>query len=500
MQLHVDSYELSSGRTTYVDIALNIPTSVLDAHEIYHVVWGTAIVDKVANLHHYVIRPCSQLWPADLNGREISRTAATANGCMRGSWGGWAPGADVVSTPAWAGLPFGRGASIVSFTVNIHYDNPAEQSGIIDSSGIQLWYTPDLRPHTIYTLTTTTISTNPTILVPPGVRRWFLTRECVLNIQDKETEEPAELHLTGVSYHSHLLGREMYTEYWPVGEEDPIDLASAPVWHFDDQGPRNIINWNISLRTGDRLQTTCVMDSSGRSASTMFAEETTDEMCWAKFHGWPSTTNGVTYSCSGSVWSGTLAPTEPGFGLATRHLEAQARNVWDGTSLLTGGNALRLQGQIPNGCTDSGNLCGVIITALSNNPNFTCSDPLSQAREYFGAGAGSSMQQVQDNASMLELCCASSCRLICPEDPACRTGDVTAPEIPEPEELEPEAWADLRVRSLVTCMDGTAMVCSGVSGGDDAKDSSSSSRVGESSALRIVALPWLILIKLAMWA
>lgn len=495
MNLYVDNFELSSARTTYVDIAMNMPASVLDAHEIYHAVWGTAIVDKVANLHHYVIRACSRLWPADLNGREISRSEATANDCMQ--WGGWTPGSDVVSTPAWAGLPFGRGVGIVSFSVNIHYDNPTEQSGIVDSSGFQLWYTPDLRPHKIYQLPAMIVSTNPMILVPPGVRRWFFTRECVLTIQDQATDEPAEVHLTGVTYHAHLLGREMYTEYWPVGDEVPIDLASAPVWHFDDQGTRNIINWNISLRTGDRLQTTCVMDSSGRSESTQFAEETTDEMCWATFFGWPSTTNGVRHSCSGSMWSGTLAPSEPGFGLADRHPEAQARNVWDGTNMLTAGNALRLQGRPPAGCTDSSSMCGFISTRLTTNPNFTCmtrenaSSMLLSLQQDMGSRISASFSE---GTSVLEVCCATFCQLMCSENRTCQTTDTSMPEIPEPEELGPEAWADVRVRSMVTCMT-TATVCSEVSNGDDASSQSSTSRMGESSAARIVALPLLVLVK-----
>jgi hypothetical protein len=366
---------------------------------------------------------------------------------------------------------------------------------------MQLWYTPDLRPHNIDSISTMAVSINPMILVPPGVRRWFLTRQCVLDVRDQETGELAELHLTGVAYHAHLLGREMYAEYWPAGEEDPIDLASAPVWHFDDQSQRNIINWNISLRTGDRLQTTCVMDSSGRSASTQFNEETTDEMCWAKFAGWPSTTNGVDGSCTGSVWSGILAPQEPGFGISARHPEAQARNVWDGTSLVTAGSALRLQGRPPfviDGCTDSARFCGNLIPVLANDPNFTCSGPLS------------GLQRVQDmpnfgdrdmmSSSALELCCATSCQLLC-DDPVCQTGDTSASEIPEPEELGPEAWADLRVRSMVSCGDGAAMVCSGAGGtGDDVKEMSSTSRMGDSSGMHLVTWSWLALIKLAQWA
>jgi len=34
---------------------------------------------------------------------------------------------------------------------------------------------------------------------------------------------------------------------------------------------------------GDHIQSTCVFDSSSRSAATVMGVETTDEMCWASF-------------------------------------------------------------------------------------------------------------------------------------------------------------------------------------------------------------------------
>lgn len=47
---------------------------------------------------------------------------------------------------------------------------------------------------------------------------------------------PETYTITGVWYHAHLLGSEMYATLIP--EDDPtarIDLTSAPVWTFEDQ-------------------------------------------------------------------------------------------------------------------------------------------------------------------------------------------------------------------------------------------------------------------------
>ena len=68
----------------------------------------------------------------------------------------------------------------------------------------------------------------------------------------------------GVHYHAHLFGREMYAEL-RRGNEAPIDLGSADVWHFDDQYLHNLLTKNFTFRSGDRLQMTCVMDSTARA-------------------------------------------------------------------------------------------------------------------------------------------------------------------------------------------------------------------------------------------
>jgi len=458
MSLFIDNYEVSSVRTTYVDIAFNVPTEVLDAHDIYHAVWAEAIVDRVGYLHHYVIRPCAQLWPDHLHGKAIDRRNRSLGDCADYSWGGWAPGSDVLSAPSWAGHPFGRAVGIVSFIANIHYDNPSGQSGIIDNSGVRVWYTPTLRQHHMEAIATTRTSINRDIVIPPGLRRWFLTRECLLDVRDRETGEPAELHLVGVGYHAHLLGREMYTEYWPVGEEVSFDLASARVWHFDDQGQRIILNWNVSLRSGDRLQTTCVMDSSGRSDNTIFGRETTDEMCWAQFSGWPSTPNGIESVCTGSVWSGMFADNEPGFSIATRHPEAEARDVWDGTDLTTAGGPLRLQGRPPvviEDCDDANaRICAVLTGFLANEPNFSCTAPLSDVQAVIEMFGSRPMSSAMLGSSMLDVCCTTACMGLCAEEPQC-TVDNSMPTVPPPQAPVPESWAGLQVRSLHGCGEAT---------------------------------------------
>lgn len=115
-------------------------------------------------------------------------------------------------------------------------------------------------------------------------------------------------HLTchsNLRYHAHLLGREMYTtlirgreEAAPQDQETsevlsepaPLtqDLQSRDFWIFDNQETipldltfvqNDTVLRGTEIRPGDKLQSTCVFDSTHRTEPTNFYLSTYDEMC-----------------------------------------------------------------------------------------------------------------------------------------------------------------------------------------------------------------------------
>jgi hypothetical protein len=113
--------------------------------------------------------------------------------------------------------------------------------------------------------------------------------------------DPGAYRVTAVNYHAHLLGREMYTTLTHAGEEgddgetDVVvdDLQSREFWIFDNQeafpldfnvvenqvGQEERLLRGTEIRPGDRIQTTCVYDSTYRTEPTNFYLSTYDEMC-----------------------------------------------------------------------------------------------------------------------------------------------------------------------------------------------------------------------------
>lgn len=429
VDVRIDGFPIPSGRTTYVDIALNWPDN---SSELFHIVSAHVLLDKKKNLHHFVIRGCSDLFPEELHGKRLPRRDRARNSCGY-FLGGWTPGAHILETLPHVGVPIGSAAGIRALWLNVHYDNPDLESGLLDSSGIRFHYTTSLRPHSARGFNIAQVSFNPIMQIPPGAKRWFLTRTCHLEVTNKTTNEPAEFHIYGVSYHAHLLGREMYAELKRGDQDEFQDLASAASWHFDDQGMQNIGAWNISLRTGDTLQTSCVMDSRPRSTGTFIGTETTDEMCWAMIRGWPLD---VDLQCTGEVWDGQLAQGEPGLGLIQRHPLVDASNVWDGTDAQSGGAIVRIDVSAWS-CADHhllGDQCKLMLFLVSAADD-PCGTDLPGTEAMFGVPF-----------TMLEACCETACETLCPENPRCgQTDQQAAAPLPFSWEgvvlQEPRCWA-----------------------------------------------------------
>jgi hypothetical protein len=320
-QKHVDfvikDYVIPKSKTTYVDIAFNFDDNSSD---IFHAIHGEAIVATPFKLHHYVIRGCVNKFPAALVGREVSNKDKQGLGCDR-EFGGWTPGNQVLWTPPWAGRAIGITSEIVAFVVNVHYDNQNEEEGVVAKDGFRIYYTPTLRPHALNEISFMTISVNPSLKIPAGKKRFFMTRSCQISVNDGDVSARVPVFMIG--YHAHLLGREMYMKL-TFQNGSAMDLSS-PNWHFDDQTAINVLEQHIEVQTGDHVQATCVFDSTGRPGDTVIGKETTDEMCWAKMSTWGTDAA----KCTGHMWMGELADDEAGILTDILHPECRVTKAFD---------------------------------------------------------------------------------------------------------------------------------------------------------------------------
>lgn len=393
MDFKIDNFLIPTKTTTYIDVAWNWRD---DSFPVFHVVKGEAIIVSKKWMHHYVISGCRKRFPEELAEKRISGSESSPYQCNL-NFGQWAPGQRVVETAPWLGIAVGRDAGIVGFLNNVHFNNPDQDVGIHANDGMKLWYTPDLRPEVYYISNMMSISYNPMITIHKGIKRFFMSRECVLKIKDPasnlgprcwgkcgskggacswcgkdaaccregwlDKDGPACKDASGFSEPNHHVcastdpavkagtkaaGARVnlfafgYHAHL-LGSEMYATLTfrngttmdfSQPIWHYDDEVWQFVLQRHVVLESGDKFQSTCIFDSTRADRPTAVGLATYDEMCWSSLSYWPA----YSVKCEGKLWMGNLTDWEDARGIGvTHHFRCKAKASWTMHSLFSGG-------------------------------------------------------------------------------------------------------------------------------------------------------------------
>ena len=116
VEWRVKNYTLPKIETNYVDFVFNFNDV---SQNIFHIVFGEALVDVEWGLHHFVVTGCSQQIEASKEGLPLAGTPEYCN-LQIGGFAGWAPGATLWDMPLSAGVPIGAGVGIVAVYINVH--------------------------------------------------------------------------------------------------------------------------------------------------------------------------------------------------------------------------------------------------------------------------------------------------------------------------------------------------------------------------------------------
>lgn len=160
----------------------------------------------------------------------------------------------------------------------------------------------------------------------PGVGPWaqrLCPATCGLCGSEDNPRNPDEYRISSIHYHAHLLGSEMYATLLQKQVQGPQsvearmvakDLKSREIWHYDDQAAipmdydvlvsntdasnaettgtlsdfaegntittaSTTLRRGVEVKPGDKIQVSCVFDSTARTEPTKFGQSTYDEMC-----------------------------------------------------------------------------------------------------------------------------------------------------------------------------------------------------------------------------
>lgn len=187
----------------------------------------------------------------------------------------WAVGSEGVLLSDHVGLPMGEDYGGANYYVlQVHYDNPKLKKGVVDSSGLRIFYTDQLREIDAGVIMVGS-SVSPNMLIPPG-QEWTTVGICSGDCTEKSFPKDGIRVFQGL-LHSHLLGHSITIRQIRNGRELPIVFQDMN-YDFNYQQER-ILKEEMLILPGDTLIMECGYDSTKRTKPTFGGEGTEQEMC-----------------------------------------------------------------------------------------------------------------------------------------------------------------------------------------------------------------------------
>ncbi|XP_020625361.1 DBH-like monooxygenase protein 1 [Orbicella faveolata] len=236
-------------------------------------------------VHHMLLYECNDTFPdhhLNYTGHCYTRNMPPAIAeCTGGSaMAAWAIGGKEFYFPEKAGFPLGRADSPKVVILEIHYDNPEEKEGLIDSSGMRIYYTKQLRKYDAGILQVGA-GVDYTMLIPPRQRNWqtngFCTKDCSMKAF-KDTKLPnGGINIFAAVLHTHLAGRKTWLRHVRDGVELP-EIVRDDHYDFNFQ-EYHLLRNEVHVKPGDTIINVCIYNTEDRETATVGALATTDEMC-----------------------------------------------------------------------------------------------------------------------------------------------------------------------------------------------------------------------------
>jgi len=186
----------------------------------------------------------------------------------------YAVGGKSFCTPAEAGYRIGK--SQYQFLLQIHYDNPNLNSNFVDSSGVRIHYTKELRPNDAGIMAVG----QQIISIPPKTESYEVVGTCPGACQQQKLDDTG-IKIFSFALHAHQLGRQIWTELLPNSDESKkVEIIRDDSYDFNYQEILSVQNY-VTVKQNDALRVHCVYDSMNRNTTTKFGLSTYNEMCYA---------------------------------------------------------------------------------------------------------------------------------------------------------------------------------------------------------------------------
>eukprot|EP01083_Nonionella_stella_P211491 764637_1 len=243
---------------------------------VHHMVLYLCPPSKITSISHINHQSICEDWEENMPSKDCW------TGVMQYAWS--AGGSDFYF-PLNVGLPMSGNSDFQYVLLEIHYDNPMLLSNIIDSSGLKVSYTNNLRQYDAGMLWIGAVARPLAQIIPPHINNdtyiSYIPSECTANGLPSQG-----VYAFGSTLHEHLIGKSISLSVIRNGIElAPIDLNQN--WDFNYQ-QLVVLNNQYHLLPGDELILKCKYDSSKRDFITYGDLSTTHEMCMDMLYVYPA--------------------------------------------------------------------------------------------------------------------------------------------------------------------------------------------------------------------
>eukprot|EP00795_Rhopilema_esculentum_P007433 gene7433-13194_t len=251
-------------------------TMTLPHDQDYHITATEPVLDNTKVIHHMLLYGCD----GDMEIEEKPFNCVMGSDRCKDLLAGWTVGSEGSCSPVNAGFRFGK--SVYKYIqLQVHWTNDAKTAGMYDSSGIRLYYTPNLRKYDLGKMMTGQMH----LELPPGKKEIITSGTCSPSCTKSMLDGYGSINITGASLHAHFLGRSLSLVHIRNGKQLRY-LAKDDVFSYNNPTSTSF-QPPVQFLPGDELRTTCTYDTTKRQKTTYYGDGTYDEMCFGFFDYYP---------------------------------------------------------------------------------------------------------------------------------------------------------------------------------------------------------------------
>lgn len=283
VELLTNNFTIPSDRDTFYSCTMFKLPELVEKHHLIKVEAVLADVSK-SYVQHMMLYSCT----GDIEGAHSQQSqcyqanAPLAFGHCQGIVAAWAIGGEPFEYPEDVGYSLGMKDDPKYVLLQIHYNNPELDKGVVDNSGFRLFCTDKLRRYDAGILEVGT-DPSPYHMIPPNVSSFITYGLCSTEVLRKDPV--SSVRVFDVLLHAHVAGRQIHVRQFRDGKEigylardDVYDVNSHKYIHFPQ---------SVEVMAGDMLVVECTYGTKGRSDITTGGFEMRQEMCLAYLHHYP---------------------------------------------------------------------------------------------------------------------------------------------------------------------------------------------------------------------